>query len=127
MSDNEIVVPELNNKTIESMIYIVRGEKVMLDFELAQIYGYETRTFNQQVKRNIDKFPERYRFQLTPDEISEISKSQNVITIMQTKGVKGGRVSLPYAFTEQGIYMLMTVLKGDLATKQSIALIDAFK
>ena len=49
MSDNEIVVPELNNKTIESMIYIVRGEKVMLDFELAQIYGYETRTFNQQV------------------------------------------------------------------------------
>ena len=89
MSDNEIVVPELNNKTIESMIYIVRGEKVMLDFELAQIYGYETRTFNQQVKRNIDKFPERYRFQLTPDEISEISKSQNVITIMQTKGVKG--------------------------------------
>ena len=75
MSDNEIVVPELNNKTIESMIYIVRGEKVMLDFELAQIYGYETRTFNQQVKRNIDKFPERYRFQLTPDEISEISKS----------------------------------------------------
>ena len=82
MSDNEIVVPEINNKTIESMIYIVRGEKVMLDFELAQIYGYETRTFNQQVKRNIDKFPERYRFQLTPDEISEISKSQNVITIM---------------------------------------------
>ena len=57
MSDNEIVVPELNNKIIESMIYIVRGEKVMLDFELAQIYGYETRTFNQQVKRNIDKFP----------------------------------------------------------------------
>ena len=49
MSDNEIVVPELNNKTIESMIYIVCGEKVMLDFELAQIYGYETRTFNQQV------------------------------------------------------------------------------
>ena len=49
MSDNEIVVPELNNKTIESMIYIVRGEKVILDFELAQIYGYETRTFNQQV------------------------------------------------------------------------------
>ena len=49
MSDNEIVVPELNNKTIESMIYIVRGEKVMLDFEFAQIYGYETRTFNQQV------------------------------------------------------------------------------
>ena len=127
MSDNEIIVPELNNETIESMIYIVRGEKVMLDFELAQIYGYTTKTFNQQVKRNIDKFPERYRFQLTIEEIAEISRSQNVTTIMQTKGIKGGRVYLPYAFTEQGIYMLMTVLKGDLATKQSIALVDAFK
>ena len=50
MSDNEIVVPELNNKIIESMIYIVRGEKVMLDFELAKIYGYETKNFNKQVK-----------------------------------------------------------------------------
>ena len=88
------------NETIESMIYVVHGEKVMLDFELAQIYGYETRAFNQQIKRNIDKFPERYRFQLTLDEISEISKSQNVITIMQAKGMKGGRTSLPWAFTE---------------------------
>ena len=144
MSDNEIVVPELNNKTIESMIYIVRGEKVKEgdliadgpstdkgELALGKNVTVAFMTFDgynyEQVKRNIDKFPERYRFQLTPDEISEISKSQNVITIMQTKGVKGGRVSLPYAFTEQGIYMLMTVLKGDLATKQSIALIDAFK
>ena len=127
MPNNEIIVPELNNETIESMIYIVRGEKVMLDFELAKIYGYETRAFNQQVVRNINKFPERYRFQLTNKEVEKISRSQNVMTIMQTKGLKGGRVYLPYAFTEQGIYMLMTVLKGELATKQSIALIDAFK
>ena len=127
MPINEIIVPELNNETIESMIYIVRGEKVMLDFELAKIYGYETRAFNQQVVRNINKFPERYRFQLTNEEVEKISRSQNVMTIMQTKGLKGGRVYLPYAFTEQGIYMLMTVLKGELATKQSIALIDAFK
>ena len=68
--NDEILIKELNNETIESMIYIVRGEKVMLDFELARIYGYETKTFNQQVKRNIDKFPERYRFQLTFEEIS---------------------------------------------------------
>ena len=127
MLDNEIIIPELNNETIESMIYIVRGEKVMLDFELAKIYGYETRTFNQQVIRNINKFPERFRFQLTNEEVKQISMSQNVMTIMQTKGIKGGRVYLPYAFTEQGIYMLMTVLKGELATRQSIALIDAFK
>ena len=129
MSDNEIIVPELNNETIESMIYIVRGEKVMLDFELAKIYGYTTKAFNQQIKNNINKFPPRYRFQLTNEDIELISRSKNftAMPIMQAKGIKGGRTSLPWAFTEQGIYMLMTVLKGDLATKQSIALIDAFK
>ena len=77
MSNNEIIVPELNKETIESMIYIVRGEKVMLDFELAKIYGYTTKTFNQQVVRNIKKFPERYRFQLTNEDIELISRSQN--------------------------------------------------
>ena len=129
VSDNEIIVPELNNETIESMIYIVRGEKVMLDFELAKIYGYTTKAFNQQIKNNINKFPPRYRFQLTNEDIELISRSKNftAMPIMQAKGIKGGRTSLPWAFTEQGIYMLMTVLKGDLATKQSIALIDAFK
>ena len=129
MSDNEIIVPELNNETIESMIYIVRGEKVMLDFELAKIYGYTTKAFNQQIKNNINKFPPRYRFQLTNEDIELISRSKNftAMPIMQVKGIKGGRTSLPWAFTEQGIYMLMTILKGDLATKQSIALIDAFK
>ena len=127
MEEKEIIIPELNNETIESMIYIIRGQKVMLDFELAQIYGYSTKAFNQQVKNNIEKFPERYRFQLTKNELDKISRSKNLTTIIQVKGVKGGRVYLPYAFTEQGIYMLMTVLKGELATKQSIALIDAFK
>ena len=120
---------ELTNETIESMIYLIRGQKVMLDFELARIYGYTTKTFNQQVKNNISKFPERYRFQLSLSEVEQISRSKilTAIPIMQTEGRKGGRTSLPYAFTEQGIYMLMTVLKGELATKQSIALIDAFK
>ena len=125
MSDNEIIVPELNNETIESMIYIVRGEKVMLDFELAKIYGYTTKAFNQQVKNNINKFPSRYRFQLSNEDIKLISRSKNftAMPIMQTEGMKGGRTSLPWAFTEQGIYMLMTVLKGDLATKHSKKLI----
>ena len=127
--NDEILIKELNSETIESMIYIVRGEKVMLDFELARIYGYETRTFNQQIKNNINKFPPRYRFQLTNEDIELISRSKNftAMPIMQTEGMKGGRTSSPWAFTEQGIYMLMTVLKGELATKQSIALIDAFK
>ena len=103
------------------MIYIIRGQKVMLDFELAEIYGYETRTFNQQVKNNINKFDEDFRFQLSKNEWDEILMSKKLISSW------GGSRKLPYAFTEQGIYMLMTVLKGDLATKQSIALIDAFK
>ena len=121
MSKNEIIVPELNNETIESMIYVVRGERVMLDFELAQIYGYETRNFNQQVNRNIEKFPSDFMFKLTRLEMDSILMSQNVISSW------GGTRKLPYAFTEQGIYMLMTVLKGELATKQSKILIRTFK
>ena len=129
LSENELLPVELTNETIESMIYEIRGQKVMLDFELAKIYGYETKRFNEQVKNNINKFPERYRFQLSSLEVEQISRSKKstAMPIMQTTGTKGGRTSLPWAFTEQGIYMLMTVLKGDLATKQSIALIDAFK
>ena len=108
------------------MIYVIRGQKVMLDYELAKIYGYETKRFNEQVKNNINKFPERYRFQITNEELKEIARSKkSTAQIWATN--KGGRTSLLYAFTEQGIYMLMTVLKGDLVTKQSISLIDAFK
>jgi len=98
----------------------------MLDSDLAQIYGYTTKTFNQQVQRNIEKFDQDFMFQLTFKEASELSRSQNVTSI-QTKGIKGGRTSMPYAFTEQGIYMLMTVLKGDKAIKQSKTLIRLFK
>jgi len=129
LADNELLQVELTNETIESMIYEIRGQKVMLDFELARIYGYETKRFNEQVRNNILKFPERYRFQLTALEVETISRSKKstAMPIMQAKGIRGGRTSLPWAFTEQGIYMLMTVLKGELATKQSIALIDAFK
>ena len=59
----------LTNETVESMIYVIRGQKVMLDFELAKIYGYSTKRFNEQVKNNIIKFPERYRFQITNEEL----------------------------------------------------------
>ena len=124
--NNEIIIPELNSKTIESMIYIIRGQKVMLDFELARIYGYTTKAFNQQVQRNIVKFPNRYRFRLTKEELTILARSQFVTSQIWATN-EGGRTSLPYAFTESGIYMLMTVLKGGLATKQSIILIDTFK
>ena len=121
VSENELLPVELTNETIESMIYEIRGQKVMLDFDLARIYGYETRAFNQQVKRNSEKFPEGFMFQLTKAEAATILKSQNVTSSW------GGSRKIPTAFSEQGIYMLMTVLRGDLATKQSIALVKAFK
>ena len=104
--NNDIQI--LNKQTIESMIYTIRGQKVMLDFDLARIYGYSTKRFNEQVKNNMDKFPDRYRFQLSKDEIIKISRSKKSTSIMQTSGIKGGRVYSPYAFTKQGIYMLMT-------------------
>ena len=100
MAEKEILLPELNNETIESMIYFIRGQKVMLDFVLAKIYGYETKAFNQQVQRNIEKFPERYRFQLTKEELNSVM-SQNVTSPTNFfSGQNGGIRKLPYAFTE---------------------------
>ena len=117
----------IDEKTIKEKIYLIRGVKAMLDFELAEIYGYETKNFNRQVKNNAEKFEgDDFMFQMTPEELKMLSRCKNFTTI-QTKGVKGGRTNLPYAFTESGVYMLMTVLKGDTAVKQSRALIRAFK
>ena len=122
--DKEII--DLSSDVINNMIYEIRGLRVMFDFDLARIYGYETKRFNEQVKNNIEKFPERFRFQLNKSEIDYLVRSKKSTSALWASG-GGGRGYLPYVFTEQGIYMLMTVLKGDLATKQSIALIDAFK
>ena len=116
----------IDETTMKSKIYYIRNQKVMLDFELAEIYGYETRAFNQQVKRNNEKFDDDFMFQLTDDEVDELSRSQNV-TLNRGTG-RGSNIKYkPYAFTEQGIYMLMTVLKGELAVRQSKALIRMFK
>ena len=122
--NREIVV--IDENTMKSKIYYIRNQKVMLDFELAEIYGYETRAFNQQVKRNNEKFDDDFMFQLTDEEVYELSRSQNV-TLKRGTG-RGSNIKYnPYAFTEQGIYMLMTVLRGELAVKQSKALIRMFK
>ena len=121
MNTDILVAPELNEEFIDSKIYIVRGQKVMLDFELAEIYGYETKNFNRQVKNNITKFDEDFMFQLTKEEYIEILRCKNFTSSW------GGTRHLPYVFTEQGIYMLMTVLKGELAIKQSKSLIRLFK
>ena len=122
--NKEIVV--INEDTIKNKIYHIRNQKVMLDFELAEIYGYSTKRFNEQVKRNNEKFDDDFMFQLTDEEIAELSRSQNA-TLNKSAG-RGSNIKYnPHAFTEQGIYMLMTVLKGELAVKQSKALIRTFK
>ncbi len=122
--ENEIVIH--SETDLRSKIYTIRGVQVMLDFDLAEIYGYSVKAFNQQVKNNIEKFDSDFRFQLNAYEVLELSRSK-ILTSIQVKGVKGGRAYLPYAFTEQGIYMLMTVLRGDLAIRQSKILVRLFK
>ena len=121
MNIDSLMVPELNEELIASKIYIIRGQKVMLDFELAEIYGYETKNFNRQVKTNNDKFDKAFLFQLSREEYKELLRCKNFTSSW------GGTRHLPYAFTEQGIYMLMTVLKGEIAVKQSKTLIRLFK
>ena len=98
---NELETIELTEENIESMVYFIRGQKVMLDFDLAKIYCYETKAFNQQVKRNISKFPDDFMFKLNLNEYKQLARSQFVTAQIWTVGNKGGRTSLPYAFTEQ--------------------------
>lgn len=111
---------EINENTIRNLIYVVRGQQVMLDSDLAMLYQVETKVFNQAVKRNIERFPDEFRFQLTRNEYN-VLRSQFVTS----KG-KGGRRYMPYVFTEQGIAMLSAVLKSDIAIKVSIRIMSTF-
>ncbi|MEG1401260.1 ORF6N domain-containing protein [Bacteroides sp.] len=104
---------------IQSKIYELRGQKIMLDFDLAEMYQVETRVLNQAVKRNIKRFPSDFMFQLTRDEW-EILKSQFVISSW------GGTRKLPFAFTEQGLAMLSGVLNSDIAIQVNINIMRAF-
>ena len=122
-----------NEANIVNKIYFIRGEKVMLDFDLALIYGVETRVLNQAVKRQIQRFPSDFMFQLTQDEFSNL-KSQIVISssepdILKSQNVIsswGGRRTSPYAFTEHGTIMLANVLKSETAIQASILVVRAF-
>ena len=118
MKTNELSI--YDEDYLKSKIYIIRGVQVMIDADLAEIYGYETRYFNRQVNNNIERFDLDARFQLTKEEY------QNLMCKNFTSSW-GGTRKLPYAFTELGIYMLMTVLKGELAVDQSKKLIRLFK
>lgn len=109
-------------QVIQKKIFEIRGQRVMLDFHLAELYGVETRILVRAVKRNIKRFPDRFMFQLAKEDfkilISQIGISK--------KEKRGGRQKPPYAFTEHGITMLSAVLRSDTAIKTSIAIVDAF-
>lgn len=124
---------------IQNRIYEIRGEKVMLDFDLAQLYEVETRVFNQAVKRNVESFPKDFMFKLTKLEWEDLKSSQvemsshanltsqNVISSSAYKSENwGGRRNLPYAFTEHGVTMLASTLKSIKARKMNIAIVRAF-
>ena len=155
VKNTEVVL--VNKSILKDKIYIIRGQKVMIDRDLAMIYGYSTKRFNEQVQRNIEKFDKDFMFQLSKDEAAYLSRSHfatlkdeytnssrcknftlkkdvqsnllgsKILTLNISNNKRGFNIKYkPYAFTEKGVYMLMTVLKGPLATKQSIALIRIF-
>ena len=105
----------LDESYIKGLIHEIRGQKVMLDFDLARIYGHDTRDLNNQVKWNPDKFDDDFRFQIT-----KLDKWTKILMLQKSTSSWGGKRKLPFVFTEQGIYMLMTVLRGDLAVQQRI-------
>jgi len=113
----------ISRKEIENRIYNIRGQQVMLDSDLAGIYQVETKVFNQAVKRNAERFPENFRFQLTQDEFDTINLRSQIVTSSLNYG---GRRYLPYVFSEQGIAMLSAILRSEVAVKVSIEIMNAF-
>ena len=118
---DEFAVIDITEEYLKERIYEIRGQRVILDADLSEIYGYTTKAFNQQVKNNIEKFDEDFMFELTDDEV------ENLRSNFLTANLNSKSRYNPHVFTEQGLYMLMTVLKGPLAVKQSKALIRTFK
>ena len=118
--ENDSEIMTLDAKEIRNRIYTIRGKQVMLDSDLAELYRTQTKFFNQAVNRNIERFPERFRFRLTKEEFAAL-RSQIV-----TSNGRGGRRYMPFVFTEQGIAMLSAVLKSDIAVQVSINIMDAF-
>ncbi len=125
-------------QVIQNKIYEIRGQKVMLDFDLAELYDVQTKVFNQAVKRNIENFPDEFMFRLTKEEWTSL-RSQIMTSNTHTSENQGdnwsqfvtsskhrGLVYLPYAFTEHGVTMLASILKSSTARKMSIAIVRAF-
>lgn len=126
LSQNQIEAPvvEIVQPAIEKLIYVIRDKQVMIDSDLAMLYQVETGALNRAVKRNIKRFPDDFRFQLTVEEYENL-KCQSGISSLNKNGY-GGRRTLPYVFTEQGISMLASVLHSDIAINVSIGIMRAF-
>jgi hypothetical protein len=124
MADRNRVLmkPLIMTETIERKIYLIRGQKVMLDSDLAELYGVETFNLNKAVKRNIDRFPPDFMFQITKDQVESLRFQFGISKIIG----RGGRRHLPYVFTELGIAMLSSVLKSKRAVQVNIAIMRAF-
>ena len=105
---------------IEPLIKVIRGQQVMIDRDLATLYGVETKRLNEQVKRNMERFPERFRFQLTKEEMNELVTNCDRFNSLKHSTVRS------YAFTEQGVAMLSTVLRSETSIRVSIRIMDAF-
>ncbi len=121
MTDSQTTqVALISSDTLTGSILVIRGHKVMLDADLAALYGVETKALNQAVRRNIERFPDDFMFQLTSDEMENL-RSQTV-----TASSWGGRRTRPYAFTEQGVAMLSSVLKSPRAIQVNIEIMRAF-
>jgi len=118
---NEVI--EKENVKIENMIYEIRGKQVMFDSDVAMLFGYQTKDLNRAVRNNINRFPERYCFQLTEEEYKNLRC--NFFTSSSSNNY-GGRRYLPYVFTEYGITMLAGLLKSDVAVQVSLKIVDAF-
>lgn len=112
-----------NEANIENMIYEIRGKKVMMDGDVALLFGYETKYLNRQVQRNIKRFPEQYCFQLTDEEFQNL-RCQKVTSSCENN--YGGRRYNPYVFTEYGITMLSGILKSDIAVEMSLKIVNTF-
>lgn len=122
--NEELDVEKYEIKNIEKLIYTIRGQQVMLDNDVAMLYGYKTKRINETVKRNQSRFPTNFCFQLLEEELENL-KSQFATSSLENENY-GGRRYLPYAFTEQGIAMLSGLLKNDIAIQVSINIMNAF-
>lgn len=117
---------DTNEVAIKNLIYAIRGQQVMLDSDLAMVYQVETRNLNKAMKRNIDRFPEDFCFQLTKEEYTNLMFQFGTSSSQESENTHGGRRKLPYVFTEQGISMLSAVLHSEIAVKVSVKIMRTF-